>query len=73
MTPAMDTAGRSTHLKVVVVSLLCATVVAGLGLIARAGDMRAAQASSRIETTTGPAIRAAGPRTVTSNEQNTIR
>jgi len=72
VSPAMDTAGRSTHLKVVVVSLLCATIVAGLGLIARAGDMRAAQASSRIETT-GPVIRAGGPRTVTSNEHNTIR
>jgi len=72
--------GRDTHLKVVVVSLLCATVVAVLGVLARASDMNLARASdmngaralSRSETT-APVIRAGWPKTVTSYEHNTIR
>jgi hypothetical protein len=68
----MYTAGRDTHLKVVVVSLLCATVVAVLGVLARAGDMNAARGLSRSETI-APVIRAGGPKTMTSNEHNTIR
>jgi ABC-type proline/glycine betaine transport system permease subunit len=32
---SMFTADRGTHLKIVVVSLVCATIVAGIGLAAR--------------------------------------
>ena len=32
------TADRATHLKIVVVSLLCATIVAGIGIAARVTD-----------------------------------
>lgn len=32
---SMFTADRGTHLKIVVVSLICATVVAGIGIAAR--------------------------------------
>jgi len=35
---SMFTADRSTHLKIVVVSLLCATIVAGVGIAARVTD-----------------------------------
>jgi hypothetical protein len=34
----MFTADRMTHLKIVVVSLICATVVAGIGIAARVTD-----------------------------------
>jgi hypothetical protein len=72
MSHSMYSAGRSTHLKVVIVSLLCATVVAVLGILARASDMNGARAASRTETMP-PVIRAGWPKTVTSNEHNTIR
>jgi ABC-type proline/glycine betaine transport system permease subunit len=32
---SMFTADRATHLKIVIVSLVCATVVAGIGIAAR--------------------------------------
>ena len=35
---SMFTADRMTHLKIVVVSLICATVVAGIGIAARVTD-----------------------------------
>jgi hypothetical protein len=63
---------RTTHLKVVVLSLLCAIVFAIVGLTVRVGQMDGARTTSRIETS-GPLSRANAPKTVTSNEQNTIR
>ena len=70
MSHSMYTAGRTTHLKVVVLSLLCAIVFAVVGLTARMGEMNGA--TSRTEAS-GPVIRGGAPKTVTSNEQNTIR
>jgi hypothetical protein len=35
---SMFTADRATHLKIVVVSLVCATLVAGIGVAARVAD-----------------------------------
>ena len=35
---SMFTADRMTHLKIVVVSLVCATLVAGIGIAARVTD-----------------------------------
>jgi hypothetical protein len=68
----MYTAGRTAHLKLVVLSLLCAIVFAIVGLTARVSQMNGAQTTNRIEAS-GPVIRAGVPKNVTSNEKNTIR
>ena len=68
MSHSRYTAGRTTHLKVVVLSLLCAIVFAIVGLTVRVGQMDGARTTNPIE--------ASGPgeaKSVTSNEQNTIR
>jgi ABC-type proline/glycine betaine transport system permease subunit len=44
---SMFTADRMTHLKIVVMSLVCATLVAGVGIAARVTD--SAPANSRLE------------------------
>jgi hypothetical protein len=44
---SMFTADRMTHLKVVAVALVCATLVAGLGVAARVAD----GSDGRLETT----------------------
>ena len=64
---SMFTADRMTHLKIVVVSLVCATVVAGIGIAARVTDEMTANArfeasvikpgAPMTASTTGPAIR----------------
>ena len=72
MSHSMYTAGRTTHLKVVVLSLLCAIAFAVVGLAARVGQMNGAPTAGRIEAS-GPVIRAGALKTITSNEQNTIR
>ena len=46
---SMFTADRMTHLKIVVVSLVCATMVAGIGVAARMTD--SSIANSRLEAT----------------------
>ena len=40
---SMFTADRMTHLKIVVVSLVCATLVAGVGVAARINDSASGQ------------------------------
>ena len=72
MSPSTYGAGRTTHVKVVVLSLLCAIVFAVVGLTTRVGEMAGARATSHLETTS-LAIPGGGPNTMTSNEQNTIR
>jgi hypothetical protein len=72
MSHSMYTAGRTTHFKVVVLSLLCAIVFAIVGLSARVGQMNGVPTTSRTEAN-GLVIRAGAPKTITSNEQNTIR
>ena len=72
MSHSMYTAGRTTHLKVVVLSLFCAIVFAIVGLSARVGQMNGVPTTSRIEAS-GPVIRAGAPKSITSNEKNTIR
>jgi hypothetical protein len=57
MSHSMYRAGRTTHLKIVVVALLCAIVFAVMGLTARVGDMNGARKPSRIDAS-GPVIRA---------------
>jgi hypothetical protein len=53
---SIATADRMTHLKIVAVSLICATVVAGVGIAARLTD--GTTAGSRIEANV---IRAGAP------------
>jgi hypothetical protein len=62
---SMLTADRMTHLKIVVVSLVCATVVAGIGVTARMTDA----GNGRLEATV---IKAGAPMTA-ANEMSQVR
>jgi hypothetical protein len=61
------TADRATHLKIVVLSLVCATVIAALGI---AGRMTENSANTGIEPTI---TKAAKPVTAAAGESQTIR
>jgi ABC-type proline/glycine betaine transport system permease subunit len=63
---SMFTADRMTHLKIVVVSLICATLVAGVGIASRIND---STSSGRLEATV---MKAGAPVTATT-EVNLIR
>ena len=65
---SMFTADRMTHLKIVVVSLVCATLVAGIGIAARVTD--SSTGDGRLEATV---IKAGSPVTASTTESNTIR
>ena len=60
------TADRATHLKIVVVSLLCATIVAGIGIAARVTDT----SSVRIEASV---VKAGNRVTAATNNGTSIR
>src|SRR5215510_14635509 len=62
---SMFTADRMTHLKIVVVSLVCATVVAGIGVTARMTEA----GNGRLEATV---IKAGAPMTA-ANEMSQVR
>jgi hypothetical protein len=66
---SMFTADRNTHLKVVVVSLVCATLVAGVGIAARITD-GTMTGSGRLEASVH---RVTAPVTAASTETNTVR
>jgi hypothetical protein len=63
------TADRKTHLKIVVVSLVCATLIAGIGIASRVTE-GPASAEGRIE---AAVIKAAKPVTAATSENRTIR
>ena len=65
---SMFTADRMTHLKIVVVSLVCATLVAGIGIAARVTDN--STGNGRLEATV---IKAGTPVTASTTEAHTIR
>jgi len=65
---SMFTADRMTHLKIVVVSLVCATLVAGIGIAARVTDDTAA--GGRLEATV---IKATAPVTAATTAGNAVR
>jgi hypothetical protein len=65
---SMLTADRMTHLKIVVVSLVAATLVAGVGIAARVTDFTGT--SARMETAV---IKAGKPVTAATIDANTIR
>ena len=60
-------ADRMTHLKVVAMALVCATLVAGIGVAARVTD---AAGDGRTEATV---IKASKPMTASTSEDRTIR
>jgi ABC-type proline/glycine betaine transport system permease subunit len=64
---SMFTADRMTHLKIVVVSLICATLVAGIGVAARVTDNTS---SGRLEASV---IKATTVPMTASTEVNTVR
>jgi hypothetical protein len=64
------TADRMTHLKIVVVSLACATLVAGVGVAARVTD-GATTGGARMEQAT--VIKATKPATASNDESRTVR
>ena len=68
---SLVTADRTTHLKIVVVSLVAAIVVVAVGIAARpiAPELGA---SARIQAS-GPAIKAGKPTAVTSSDASTVR
>jgi len=63
---SMFTADRMTHLKIVVVSLVAATLVAGIGIAARVTE----QGAGRIETVV---MKAGAPQTAATADGRTIR
>ncbi len=63
MNHSMYSADRGTHLKIVVVGLLCATLVAGIGIFSHVGD---------IDLGTAPLVKA-GQTTAVSGKIPTIR
>jgi len=66
---SLFTADRMTHLKIVVVSLVCATLVAGVGVAARVTD-GSATAGSRFEATV---VKAGAPMTASTSTDRTVR
>ena len=65
---SMFTADRMTHLKIVVVALVCATLVAGIGIAARVTDSTAA--NGRLEATV---IKTGTPVQVSTTDGDTVR
>ena len=62
---SMFTADRTTHLKIVVVALVCATLVTGIGVAARVAD----SGNGRLEAT----VIKAGTPVIASTGASTIR
>jgi Na+-transporting NADH:ubiquinone oxidoreductase subunit NqrC len=62
------TADRMTHLKIVVVSLVCATLVAGIGVAARVTD-GATAGNGRMEAV----LKIGKPVTASTTEDRTVR
>ena len=60
-------ADRMTHLKVVAMALVCATLVAGIGVAARVTD---GASDGRVEVTV---VKAGKPMTASMSEDRTIR
>jgi hypothetical protein len=65
---SMFTADRMTHLKVVVVALVCATLVAGVGIAARVTD--GSMTSTGLQATV---VKATAPVTAANADGSTVR
>ena len=68
---SLTNADGATHLKVVVVSLLAAILVVGVGILAKPGLSDGTATASRLEAS-GPIIRAGTP-TATAGDERMIR
>jgi ABC-type proline/glycine betaine transport system permease subunit len=64
---SMFTADRTTHLKIVVLSLICATMVAGIGIAARMTD---GTTNPRME---AGVMKVGKPVTAATTDVNTVR
>jgi hypothetical protein len=64
------TADRATHVKVVALALVAATIVIAVGVRARISDP--AGATARVETN-GPAVKAGKPTQITISDGNAVR
>jgi hypothetical protein len=64
MNHSMYSADRGTHLKIVVLGLVCATVVAFVGIFAHVSDL---------DLGTAALVKAGQPTAITSSETPTIR
>lgn len=74
MSHSMYGADRTTHLKIVVVALLCATAVAAVGIAARVDQSTGAPATASAQVKpSGPAIKAGMPVEATGHAPTTIR
>ena len=71
MNHSIYSADRTTHLKIVVVALIGATLVAGVGIAARIAGSRTSE-SAQVEAMI-PLLKAGAPMTFTSREAPTIR
>jgi hypothetical protein len=72
MNSSIYSADRMTHLKIVVVGLVAATLVAGVGITARLADEPGA-ATARVQAS-GPAVKATKTTVVTIRDQtSTVR
>lgn len=69
---SLFTADRMTHLKIVVVSLAFATLVAGVGVASRITDTGLAGTNGRVEATI-PVTKAGKPITASTSETTTVR
>ncbi len=67
---SLYTADRTTHLKIVVVALIAATAIAGIGIAARGVDLGT---DIVVVQKNGPAVKAGAPVTWTAREGSTIR
>jgi hypothetical protein len=69
---SLTSADRTTHVKVVVLSLVAGIMVIGVGIAARPSLTQSGATSARMEAN-GPIIRAGKPVTFTAGETRTIR
>jgi hypothetical protein len=69
MNHSMYSADRATHLKIVVIALIGATLVAGIGIAARMADSPTATAMKA----NGPVVKAGQPVVITSTGGSTVR
>jgi hypothetical protein len=72
MNHSMHSADRTTHLKIVVVALIGATLVAGVGVASRMSGQGTGDGIRRIEARM-PVFKAGGPITVSSSGTRVVR
>ncbi len=74
MNHSIYSADRATHLKIVVVALVCATAVAAVGVAARVANVGTASVTADLQPGKGPIVRAAPTVTITSGDAaSTVR